>query len=1073
MKTSRILFAVLATALIGCSSWGENLVDGFRTPPPGYGEVPFWWWNGARLDKARLLWQLDELHRAGISGVQINYCHLITGPWDEVPGDPDIFTDAWWDAFSFVAVECAKRNMGVGVSDYALAFPGRENLYKRLKICTPETYSQHLVFQKDGKVVPVVRPGTLDPMNAETARRLIERFFDPFLAHTPPEAHKALNYFFQDELILTDHQRIWTADFADEFKKRKGYDIVPKLRGLFTDIGPDTYKVRLDFNDVQVALTEERYFKPLYEWHAKRGLIYGCDHASRGKNPMQFGDYMRTTRWYTAPGFDTPGSGPDPVKCKVGSSISHLYHRPRVWLEGYHSQGWQASTETIFAATVRNYVYGANLFNLHGLYYTTEGGWWEWAPPCYHFRQPYWKLMPHTFKYFERLSWMLTRGVHVCDVAIVMPQEMMVVNSFVGTKSTALSHAFIRKLAVEGSCDCDVIDSDSLAAATIGRTEGAVTLDVAGEHYQAIVIPLMDTLRPTSRAKLDAFRAAGGTVVDAKKVDDVKLPLVATPDVAGNPGLKINHRRTAESDIYYVVDWDGKSTLTFRTTGVPSLYDPWTGAIHSAGERFQASTRNGLTTIQLPFDPGEENSCRALLFVFDRTRKGVAAPLVPKTLVRETLVTLPDVWEFELKPVLDNRWGDFHLPATPEFIGPEVREMTWVERGEKTRLEFGPQFWQDGTNVFSFGWRWNVADKPQQQNRHHGLNARVGDEFFILGPYSNGWDAFYDVNPRRVHGKSSPTTFTSFVYAPCDLEAEIVCTAEAAREKIDRPAKPAKPWPTAITVAGRRVARGEKVRLAKGYTPVEVSYNGFGRAALVFRRTDVAAQASTLPLSMCWYRDPSVLRYDPFGGKVTRGTFTATVPPGAYAAEIDTNGTVLRNEIKDGLLTVEVAFAPGLVGGAAFNGPIKLKMRAAPMKLGDWATTEGLRCYSGGAVYRTNVLRPDVLRPEGPRTKTAEGMNGGENSGMARGERLILNLGRVGCAAEVRVNGGPAHAVMCPPWEVDVTDDVKAGENAVEVTVYNTLNNHYQTIPTRYKVTTQKCPSGLLGPVKLESLRTR
>ena len=35
------------------------------------------------------------------------------------------------------------------------------------------------------------------------------------------------------------------------------------------------------------------------------------------------------------------------------------------------------------------------------------------------------------------------------------------------------------------------------------------------------------------------------------------------------------------------------------------------------------------------------------------------------------------------------------------------------------------------------------------------------------------------------------------------------------------------------------------------------------------------------------------------------------------------------------------------------------------------------------------------------------------------------------------------------------------------VTVYNTLNNHCQTIPTRYKVTTEKAPSGLLGPMAL------
>ncbi len=46
----------------------------FRSPPPGFGEVPFWWWNGDRLDPARLHWQLDRLAGRGVSGVQVNYC---------------------------------------------------------------------------------------------------------------------------------------------------------------------------------------------------------------------------------------------------------------------------------------------------------------------------------------------------------------------------------------------------------------------------------------------------------------------------------------------------------------------------------------------------------------------------------------------------------------------------------------------------------------------------------------------------------------------------------------------------------------------------------------------------------------------------------------------------------------------------------------------------------------------------------------------------------------------------------------------------------------------------------------
>jgi hypothetical protein len=39
---------------------------GFQNPPAGYGEVPFWWWTGDPLDKDRLLWQIEQLHRQGV-----------------------------------------------------------------------------------------------------------------------------------------------------------------------------------------------------------------------------------------------------------------------------------------------------------------------------------------------------------------------------------------------------------------------------------------------------------------------------------------------------------------------------------------------------------------------------------------------------------------------------------------------------------------------------------------------------------------------------------------------------------------------------------------------------------------------------------------------------------------------------------------------------------------------------------------------------------------------------------------------------------------------------------------------
>jgi len=80
---------------------------------------------------------------------------------------------------------------------------------------------------------------------------------------------------------------------------------------------------------------------------------------------------------------------------------------------------------------------------------------------------------------------------------------------------------------------------------------------------------------------------------------------------------------------------------------------------------------------------------------------------------------------------------------------------------------------------------------------------------------------------------------------------------------------------------------------------------------------------------------------------------------------------------------------------------------------------------------------------------------------------VVLDLGEVVATAEVRVNGRQAGIRVAPPWKLDITEYVKAGENRVEILVYNTLANHYLTIPTRYRGNPK---SGLLGPVRLEFL---
>jgi hypothetical protein len=79
---------------------------------------------------------------------------------------------------------------------------------------------------------------------------------------------------------------------------------------------------------------------------------------------------------------------------------------------------------------------------------------------------------------------------------------------------------------------------------------------------------------------------------------------------------------------------------------------------------------------------------------------------------------------------------------------------------------------------------------------------------------------------------------------------------------------------------------------------------------------------------------------------------------------------------------------------------------------------------------------------------------------------VTLDLGHVAASAEVRVNGQPAGVRVASPWTFDISRLVTPGANRIEVLVYNTLANHYSTIPTAYRGVPI---SGLLGPVTIQT----
>ncbi|GAA5074404.1 hypothetical protein HNP84_009506 [Thermocatellispora tengchongensis] len=175
---------------------------------------------------------------------------------------------------------------------------------------------------------------------------------------------------------------------------------------------------------------------------------------------------------------------------------------------------------------------------------------------------------------------------------------------------------------------------------------------------------------------------------------------------------------------------------------------------------------------------------------------------------------------------------------------------------------------------------------------------------------------------------------------------------------------------------------------------------------------------------------------------------TLLPPPGATKVEIPAIDGLRTLHVPDKSrpITIKIPTAPGFEQGAALTGPIRFTCVPSRIALGDWEAL-GLPEYSGGVRYTTRI-------------ELAE-----------RPPRASLDLGRVRGTAEVRVNGVPAGVRVCSPYAFDVSDALRAGENAIEVLVLNTLAPHLDSAsPTHFVFPGQRI-SGLFGPVTLRATR--
>jgi hypothetical protein len=1185
------------------------LQDRFRQPPSNYGPIPFYWWAGETLDRERVAWQLDQLRQQGVLRTVVSYPHLPDGDCDR--GDPVLFSPEWWEFFRWFLGACRERGMTVGFQDYNLMEPvltaiGRDTpgmeggqlasvsqivenqALVRLdaepgcRLAGAWAYplhgqtadargavdlSDHLAGNalewtaSPGRwlvVLVFARPAPFDPMHPLAGERVIERFFAPFERECGAELGTTLELFFHDELDFGGRMPFWSGVLLECFRQRAGYDAAPLLPALWHDLGPVTEKFRLDYADVVAAFMGERFFEPVFRWHEERGLLLGHDNCGRGRiaeGRDHYADYFRAMRWYSAPGCDDPKiDGPRAFKgLKVNSSIAHLYQRPRVWIEAFHSSGWGSTPAEVIAAIHEDFACGANLVNLHGLYYTTLGGWWEWAPPDFHFRQPYWEHCQPFNTYLTRLSWLLSQGVHRCSVAVVYPIEALdakpanagptALVAHMGHESISAEDAIdldpeetafrAGKLLFDHACDFDFIDAESITRAEI--TGGELR---AGEaRYRILLLPAMAALRFSTLSRALEFVRGGGVVIalgclprssDRTGREDPRLAemiaeifgsaddsrdqhkshpgggqghflrlgngslletmrAIVEPVATSSGPLHLLRRETQIGEIRFCSN-PSDETLEFRLLAGPedriSEWDAWTGKIRAC-DPFP----NGALTLA----PRQAR----IFLVGSPATSGVSDCGSGRPSIR---TEIDGSWETLILPVLDNRYGDFSLPAKPETVGPQARRFRFADDASESLDWITPDFddsaWQETTYSFgpqleclgplgpghdpaaldasqnwrpySFSRRWGIERDPfltDWLSGPHGLKGKVPDDFLDFHTDRSG-SVWY---VRGTVTLAAAGVHQLVIGGRCGYQIWINGESVAHQPESMEPGS----YPRWRIPHYECEAVTKSVTLRAGVNEVLVRLvQPEGQRTRAFFAMDPPAGPPAHPV-LRWFTDPASPRVG-FSAPPDRRAirFRFLTPPGVREISFLSRGEArawldgreveltagepavdgcrrYRAQVPVGrpdpqIMALRVSAPADCHGGDALPEPVSFVCGAGRMPVGDWCE-HGLATYSGVVEYR----------------KTLE-----ISEASARGE-VHLDLGEVRASAEVRLNGQSVAVLLAPPWSCDLTPFLRAGNNELSIRVANTLANHYSVgIPSPYAFANQT-PSGLIGPVTL------
>lgn len=376
-----------------------------------------------------------------------------------------------------------------------------------------------------------------------------EQFLKPILEAAGNKAGRTLQYIHIDSWEALGQN--WTADFSEEFRKRRGYDIqpwLPALTGRVVDNAEKTERFFWDMRQTVSEVTLANYIDRLKELIAPYGVEFSCepygrmginnlDYASRSDLPVA---EFWTERQYSKP-FPT-FSDYWYQSMKGLASVANTYGKRRVGAEAFTGcRGWIDHPYLIKGMGDEAFSQGVNHYMIHlsahqaydhmkpglthrkwGQHFNRHQTWWD-------FSKPY-------FEYVTRSQFLLQQGHRVADVACLYHE---------GGSLSFNNMPF----QLPSGYDYDFVTPEIIQRMEVN--EGRIHLPT-GVSYRYLVLPGSGKLTlPTART-VEALRKDGASIYQ-------QTPMTGTPGLAGYPKADKEVRKMAQA--WPVLPKDGWKTL--------------------------------------------------------------------------------------------------------------------------------------------------------------------------------------------------------------------------------------------------------------------------------------------------------------------------------------------------------------------------------------------------------------------------------------------------------------------------------------------------------------------------------